>query len=356
MDRSLKSARPSNQPSVARGFTLVELLVVIAIIGVLVALLLPAVQAAREAARRAQCQSNLKQVGLALQNHISTKGKFPLGAQSDNGQLWNYPRTTFMIHLYPYLEQSALYNQYDFKIPLAGTGAGQALWHETINSNTPTSPTAIIVPLLQCPSDDGVQLIALTVIGTSPTSYQSTSNYLGFFGIDNVQRLKRELSNPNVMDAAPPNGRPYGDRRAAFGLNFGAKPSQFEDGMSNTMVVGEYLRASASGSNAANDLRGQIFADQPGYSQVFTKFTPNPSNEDIIYREYCNSLPEQNLPCTDSDRGNFDSAASRSRHPGGVMVVYGDGSTHFASDNVDITVWQAITTIAGGETETDFGS
>ena len=102
------SSRPIMAPSARRlsAFTLVELLVVIAIIGVLVALLLPAVQAAREAARRTQCTNNLKQIGLALQNHHDAQKWFPQNRLPCRNATW-------LVAILPYMEEGIAADLWD---------------------------------------------------------------------------------------------------------------------------------------------------------------------------------------------------------------------------------------------------
>src|SRR5262245_6804250 len=319
-----------------KAFTLIELLVVIAIIGVLIGLLLPAVQKVREAANRMWCQHNLKQIGLALHNYHFDNYAFPLGSKNYRTELLTAPRITYMISLYPYLEQDNVFRRWD---PLAA-GSLDAYntfipWCGSINSIAPPDPpvTAIVVKTLLCPSDGLGDTTATRV------DYFTVcrSNYLAFFGGNNYGAI---LSVPQ-------------NRQAAFGFNYGARLTDILDGTSNTMVFGEYLKG-VTKSEWPEDFRGAIWVDMPGLSQIYTRSTPNSSSPDVFFpADRCYSRPELNLPCVIGAMEE-STAASRSRHPGGVNVLMADGSVHFVNQNISLHVWRARGTIAGGEVSAGF--
>ena len=165
------STKFSSRPS---GFTLIELLVVIAIIAILIAVLLPAVQQARAAARRAQCQNNLKQIGLALHQFHDTQGAFPparlvqdgIRTLSGNGTTTGVDEPSWLIRILPHLEQSALYSGWDLYKPFGShsltvrqTVVQTYLCPERHAGTSPIAPDAVVVITLPCGCGGGFQRI-----------------------------------------------------------------------------------------------------------------------------------------------------------------------------------------------------
>lgn len=319
-------SRPEIRKPVRRGFTLVELLVVIAIIGILVALLLPAVQAAREAARRAQCINTLKQYALAMHNHHDSHKHLPPG-----GIHWSQPpkQRTFVVELWPYMEQSALADQYDY----------EKAWYQPPNAEfgTTSTPVAQRVPLYYCPSD------RVNAMFTFPNDFiRCRGNYVVNSGNTAADAGSPENSAP--FKAVPGAGRLPGKRKLS--ANRPTKMSQITDGTSNTLMMSEVIFPE---NDSDGDMRGDFFSIDAGAYMFTTNNTPNSSVPDQCGWNFCISRPEFNMPCTAT--GDFENiiVSARSKHPGGVSVAMCDGSVDFLTDNLSTAVFRAMGTSQGGE-------
>jgi len=316
---------------IRRGFTLIELLVVIAIIAILIGLLLPAVQKVREAAARMKCSNNLKQIGLALHNHHDTAGTFPPGTPSAS-RFVGTEAIYFLHYLLPHLEQNAMYQAY---------GAGNP-WLQPQPYNNPgvypASIRGVVLSAFVCPSDSS---------GNNPKNVGVplfASNYYGMFS--------GTRDNQVWGFEAMPAGQ-----KAVFNMGVGTRFGDIGDGTSNTVAAVEYLTGIDN-----NDVRGTIITNRAGGQFVYASATPNSSTPDVLldYDGFCrpaNNQPSKNLPCVADNGNNFggnNTAASRSRHTGGVNAAFADGHVAFIRSSIPLSTWQNLAWMNDGNVVGDY--
>ena len=284
-----------------RAFTLVELLVVIAIIGILVGLLLPAVQAAREAARRTSCFNNMKQIGLALHNYHDTYKSLPSGwlahdpatrlpmPEGVNG--WGWASLVF-----PFLEQNNVaQNVVQFGKPIL----------DPVNNSARTH----YVSLYRCPSD--IQSSRRDFdLGTASGSLVTLAiaNYVGMFGT-------QELDD---CEGQPPGFTCLGD--GAFQHQQSVRFADIQDGLSNTYLVGE-----RSSRIEHSTWVGVV----PGGDEAFARILGIADHPPNAQGNHLDDL--------------------MSEHPAGTNFLLSDGSVRLVAETIDLRVYQAHATRAGGE-------
>ena len=315
-----------------RGFTLVELLVVIAIIGTLVGLLLPAVQTARESARRSQCSNNLKQWGLAMHMHHNARNWLPYAQSrqnppgSEDATVPNSgtavgPYRTFVIALWPYLEQQSQSNAFD---------VSRRATDQTVNASGRSNLATIAQPATHyyCPSDAPGTIMR----AGAP---RCRSNYVVNWGPDSAYPVN---GSTKVKQA------PFGFlARGSVTLSTSFVPwrskwSDITDGLSKTLLMSETRFPQPE---YGEDPRGDVFyALGAPYFATFS--TPNSSTD---YHAWPAGSNDPALPLASGSMG----IVARSKHSGGVNAVMCDGAVTFIPDSVSLAVWSAMGSMNQGE-------
>jgi prepilin-type N-terminal cleavage/methylation domain-containing protein/prepilin-type processing-associated H-X9-DG protein len=342
------------------GFTLIELLVVIAIIGVLIALLLPAVQAAREAARRAQCVNNLKQIGLALFNYESSYGAFPTAGQGSMYDGIPIPDTMYVdgtgfhARILPYIEQANVFNAINFNFADYNHISGVNYTGYSSVVNTFLCPSAVRQGQSGHDAKGDPNAASFENVGPG----YGMNDYFGttYVDIDPLGRTAQVGATPIT---------PFRNRASRVDgiLKHGATPlSEVSDGLSTTIMVGE---------DAGRDARFISERDEsyvsplqpnvqrpvpPGNRRAWRWGEPNASGgvSGVLnnkWRPMCaqGAYPQPSDPLWGMTNQAGASQELFSYHPGGVNVLFGDGSVKFLKDSLNVVVLRKLISEKGGE-------
>lgn len=336
------------QPKRNKGFTLIELLVVIAIIAILIALLLPAVQQAREAARRIQCKNNLKQLGLAMHNYLSTHSVFPPSSVV-NPNITSQQPWSGQAFLLPFLEGSNEYNLIDFSVG----------YHHATNRAAfpPGGPAQLRIPVLMCPSDPNDR--TRTDASGQPEHYP----------------LCYALSMGEYQIYNPTNGR---DGGGAFAVNGRLGAQSYTDGMSNTIGMAEVKAFTPRIHDAtlpatmpvrpedvSTSVSGGAWSPQNAHTEwvcgrsihngFTTTFTPNTRvphvAPDGITYDFDVSSHREGSSLTEITYGVI---TSRSYHVGIINALMMDGAVRSIGENIDLLTWRALGARASGRVIGEF--
>jgi prepilin-type N-terminal cleavage/methylation domain-containing protein/prepilin-type processing-associated H-X9-DG protein len=355
-----------------QGFTLIELLVVIAIIAVLIALLLPAVQAAREAARRAQCTNNLKQIGLGMANYVSANVALPPACtdqqwDANNKQLPE-PHQNYGQHvrLLPYMEQQASYNAWNH--------AFGARWNDVnMPQYSPIQATVLCQQLayLVCPSDAANPASTSTYTVNGAPAIVGNSNYPTNIGLN---RYINGATGGNYSWQFNGPGYILSSWDGILRVRY-VTINTFTDGTSQTAIFSEWVKGNApNGLPGKNGLgmvyyfpgkvKSNAFTTDQLFAQSCAQVQPLNGNQEWGWKgEFwaygaTQIYSHTNLPnrysCQYSDiredgRATITGNNASSNHPGGVNVLFMDGSVRFVKSTVNIQPWYAISTTDNGE-------
>lgn len=340
-----------------KGFTLVELLVVIAIIGSLISLLLPAVQSARDAARRLQCQSNLKQLGIGLLAYETAKKSFPEAYTYEAGF---YPwygagdeflkiRKTWVITLLPFIEEAGLHDRIDMTKPMADTANAEE--------------RAAVLKTMVCPSDsfsgrpfNGTASSKTSQLGDnwSRGNYAANASLgMGYIGSGDC--------------AAGPTQPFWGKYPGIMGANCSKRLREITDGTTKTVLLAEVragvteydtrgIWALGMGSSSLW-AHGGIYGDCYGPNSQVISADDVPTCSEIVGSVGGHeSLQAMGMPCSLVDGMSWQQTA-RSMHRDGVYVCMADGSVQWISDfiqvmpstDANLSVWDRLMLSADGQ-------